>query len=229
MQYAFDGIILLVVVMFTVIGVKKGFVKSIAEFLGAVISAIAASWVGGIISTAVYDSFFRQGVYDKIQAAATSTEAGGTAEKILNSMPEMIVKFLEMNGITAESIRTTVDTAGASAAKAVTDAVSPVFIGIIKVFAVIVLFLLFMIIISAVARLISGICRLPVLRQVNGLLGGIFGLMLGTIVVWIVVGAIQFFVPMMSQDIQKNVDTTVNNSYIAKVVANLNPIKWIFE
>lgn len=229
MRLLFDGVILLTMLIFTVIGVKKGFVRSVTEFLGALIAALAASWVGGIVAEFLYNTFFRQGVYDRVAAAARSGNSGETVETFFSQLPDFIVRLLEMNGVTAEKASEMVGGAESGIAQAVTDVLSPVFIAIIKVFAVIVLFVLFMVMIKAVAGIISGICSLPLLRQVNGLLGGVFGFLMGTVVIWIVVGAIQFFKPMMAQEMQQQVTQTVNQSTVCKLVVSMNPIQWIFE
>lgn len=229
MKFVFDGAILLVLVLFTIFGVKKGFVRSVAEFLGAIAAAVAASWVGGMAAEFLYNTFFRQGVYDRITVVSQGASSQEAVEQFFTGLPDFIVRLLEMNGITAEKAAASVTGAGASVAQAVTDVLSPVFIGLIKVFAVIVLFLLFMVIIRAVAGLISGICSLPILRQVNGLLGGIFGFLMGTVIVWIVVGAIQFFEPMMAEDMRKEVSSTVDSSVVCKWVVSMNPVKWIFD
>ena len=229
MRLIFDGVILAVVILFTVIGVKKGLVRSLAEFLGALVAAVAASWAGGLAAEFLYNTFFRQGVYERVAAAAQGANAQTAVENFFHQLPDFVVRLLEMNGITAESASGMVGDAGEGVAQGVTDVLSPVFIAIIKVFAVIVLFVLFMVMIKAAASFISGICSLPLLRQVNGLLGGVFGFLMGTVVVWIAVAAIQFFVPMMDQEMQRQVTETVEQSLICKAVVSMNPIGWIFQ
>ena len=43
MNYALDGILVLVVLVFVLIGVRRGFVRSAAHFLGAVLAALFAA------------------------------------------------------------------------------------------------------------------------------------------------------------------------------------------
>lgn len=231
MQFVFDAIILVMLIIFTVIGVKKGFVRACAEFLGAIASAIAASMLGGQLASFLYNTFFKEGIYEKISTAVSADGAGVSdgIKKLFEGLPDFVVQWLSSNGITAKGLEASAGQSSKAVATVITDTLSPVFISLIKVFVVIILFLLFMIIIKAIANLLSGIFSLPILRQINGLLGGVCGLFLGTIVIWIVVGAVQFFEPMMASDLQKDMDKTINNSIICKYVVAMNPVKWIFD
>ena len=229
MQYVFDGCIILAMILFTVIGIKKGVVKSITEFIGAIAAAFVSSWLAGIASTWIFDTFFRQGLLEKITAATQNVTGETIGTRIFGDLPDFIVRLLEMSGITADTINNSIAASGKDIALAVTNTISPVFISIIKVFAVIIIFLILMFIVKAIAGLLSGIFQLPVLRQINGLLGGVFGFLFGTVIIWIVIGGIQFFKPMMDSKMQEDLQKTIDSSYVAKIVIPMNPIKWIFE
>ena len=53
MGYILDGIIFAICLMCVLVGVKKGFIHSVVRFLGAVISALLASALGGALAQAV--------------------------------------------------------------------------------------------------------------------------------------------------------------------------------
>ena len=229
MQYVFDGCIILTMILFTVIGIKKGVVKSITEFIGAIAAAFVSSWLAGIASTWIFDTFFKQGLVEKIIAATQNITGEALGTSIFADLPDFIVGLLEMGGITADTINSGIAATGKDMALAVTNTISPVFISIIKVFAVIIIFLILMFIVKAIAGLLSGICHLPVLHQINGLLGGVFGFLFGTVIIWVVIGGFQFFKPMMGSEMQADLQKTIDSSYVAKIVIPMNPIKWIFE
>ena len=106
---------------------------------------------------------------------------------------------------------------------------APVFVGFLKVLAVIVLFCLFMIVVRIVANLLATVFHLPILRAVDGLLGGVFGLLLAVISIWIVLAAVQVFTPMLAADTQAQVETALRQSYLAGLVVNWNPLGIMFQ
>lgn len=64
-----------------------------------------------------------------------------------------------------------------------------------RAIASIVLFAVFEALTQAVALLMDHVCHLPVLRQVNALLGGVFGLLKGGAVLLMALAVIQIFTP----------------------------------
>lgn len=229
MSYIFDGILILVVLAFTIGGIRKGLVRSAAEFLGALASALLAAWLGGVLSTVIFDNFFRQGLYDRILKATQGKAGGEAVTALFEGLPDVVVRLLEAGGITQSSVTHAAGGASKDLAANITAALSPIFIGVIKVFAVIILFILFMLIIKALASLVSGIFKLPVLAQINGVLGGIFGFFLSAIVIWVIVAVLGFVSPLLDSTAKKTVDTAVADSYVAKTMVDLNPFAWIFE
>ncbi|MEG1426347.1 MAG: CvpA family protein [Oscillospiraceae bacterium] len=229
MNWILDGAVILLMLIVTIAGIRKGIVRSAAEFLGAIASAITASWLGGLLSVWVYDRFFREGLYERVLKASNGKEGAETVSSIFSALPDFVVRLLETNGITESSVVHTVGGASAQAAQKITDVLSPVFITIIKVFAVIILFILFMTVIKGIASLLNRVCRLPVLAQLNGLLGGVFGFCLSVILVWLIVGVLNFVSPVLSPKMKSQVDSAVKDSVVADVVVSLNPLNWIFE
>ena len=53
-----DLIIVAIVLLFVFISAKRGFARTIVEFVGYILAVYLAFAVGGIISTAVYDGIY---------------------------------------------------------------------------------------------------------------------------------------------------------------------------
>lgn len=227
MQYAVDVIIVAAVAIFTIVGIKKGFVRSCAEFFGSIISLIAASLLGGKLAEWAYNTFFRSGVTEKITRVISKKGAG--VDEIFDSLPNFVVNWMSDNGVNQKYVENAMAGSKNEIASAVTDVISPVFISLIKIFIVIILFILFMIIVRALAMMLSEICRLPILKQINGLLGGVCGLLLGAVSIWLIIAAVQFFEPMMPDKWQDGIEKTVGQSVICETVVDFNPVKTIFE
>ena len=91
-----------------------------------------------------------------------------------------------------------------------------------------VLFLLFMMVVRALADLLGKVFYLPGLRQINGLLGGVFGFLLALVSVWVVISAVQVFTPMLSAELQADVEHALERSILAGLIVRMNPLKAMF-
>ena len=109
------------------------------------------------------------------------------------------------------------------------DYLSPVFVNFLKVLAVIVLFFLFMTIVRLLAALVGDILRLPILKEVDGLLGGVFGFLLAMVSVWVVVAGVMVFMPMLDSGTQQQVQEALDGSLLTGVLVNMNPLRGMFQ
>lgn len=227
MQYVFDGIVIVVLVLFTVIGARKGFIKAAADLLGGIIAMIAAGMLSNPVAEFIYTKLFAEAVESRIKAVLEVK--GLELSEYFAQLPEFVSRWLDFAGINADTVAQKMAESGGSAAETVTTTLAPIFVGLINVFVVIILFLLFMIIIKALANLLTGFFHLPLLKEVNGLLGAVLGILLGLLMVWVAIGAIEFFQPMMEHDTLDKLNTLVENSTVCDILVRMNPIKWMFE
>lgn len=227
MQYVFDGIVIVVLVLFTVIGTRKGFIKAAADLLGGIIAMIAAGMLSNPVAEYIYSKLFSSAVEQKVKAVLEVKEM--ELADYFAQLPEFVSRWLNFTGVNADTVAQKMSESGNSAAETVVASLAPVFVGLINVFVVIILFLLFMIIIRALANLLTGLFHLPLLKEVNGLLGAVLGILLGLLVVWVAIGAIEFFQPMMELETLDKLNNLVENSTVCDFLVKINPVKWMYE
>ena len=230
-NWIFDGVVIGVCLLCVLVGVQRGFIRSVVHFLGSIIAACLASALGGALAQWLFDTLFRDAMVEKINASLQSLgaeNAVAAAEQVLASLPDFLVRALEEAGVTASAIAGGVGSQTNQAARMVTDYLSPVFVNFLKVLAVIVLFFLFMTLVRMLASLVGSLLKLPVLGQLDGLLGGIFGFLLAMVSVWIVVAGIMVFLPMLDEATQADVQTALDQSFLAGLFVKVNPLKGLF-
>ena len=231
MSIGLDLVILIVFVLFILLGVHRGFVRSAAHFLGAVIAAALASALGGMLAQWVFQTMFRDALVERVNESIVSlglNNVSAAMENVLSSLPDFIRRALEGAGVTAATLEGTLAGKTGQAAELVADSLAPVFVGFLKVLAVLVLFLLFMMAVRVLADLLGKVFYLPGLRQLNGLLGGVFGFLLAFVSVWIVISAIQVFTPMLAAEAQADLETMLDRSIIAGLIVRMNPLASMF-
>lgn len=232
MNIMLDLVILCVFVLFIVVGIRRGLVKSAAHFLGSVLAAFFASALGGAIAKFAFNTLFRDALVERISESLSSLGTGSmfsAIENVLSSLPDFIVRALQQAGINSNTLAAAVADRSNQAAELIADALSPVFVSFLKVLAVIVLFALFMVIVRVLADMVAGVFRLPMLRQVNKALGGLFGFLLALVSVWIAISAIQVFTPMLAAEAQADVELTLDRSILAGLIVRLNPLGAMFR
>ncbi len=232
MGYILDGIILLICLLCVLIGVKRGFVHSVVRFLGSIIAALLASALGGVLAQWLFDTMFRGAMVEKINSSLQTLgadNAAAAASQVLASLPDFLVRALEEAGVTLETVSHAINSQTSGAAGMVVDYLSPVFVNFLKVLAVIVLFFLFMTIVRLLAALVGDILRLPILKEVDGLLGGVFGFLLAMVSVWVVVAGVMVFMPMLDSGTQQQVQEALDGSLLTGVLVNMNPLRGMFQ
>lgn len=232
MGYILDGIIVLICLLCVLIGVKKGFIHSVVRFLGSVIAALLASALGGVLAQWLFDTMFRGAMVEKINTslqAMGADNAAAAASQVLASLPDFLVRALEEAGVTLETVSHAINTQTSGAASMVVDYLSPVFVNFLKVLAVIVLFFLFTTLARLLASLVSDLLRLPILKELDGLLGGVFGFLLAMVSVWVVIAGITVFMPMLDSGMQEQVQTMLDGSLFTGMMVNLNPLGGMFS
>lgn len=227
MNYALDIIFLFIFLLFIAVGAHRGFVRSAAHFLGSVLAACLASVLGGAVAQWVFDALFRDALVEKIEESLAGLGTGNVAasvEGLFSSLPDFIVRALEDGGVTASSIAGGIASQSGRAAELAADSLEPVFVGFLKVLAVIVLFLLFMMLVRVLADIVGKAFRLPILSQFNGILGAVFGFLLALVSVWVAVSALQVFIPMLGSEARAGLEGALRQSLVAKLVVGWNPL-----
>lgn len=232
MGYSLDICILGICLICVIAGVRRGFIRSLVHFLGAIVAAGLASVFGGYLAHWLFNTLFRDAMVGKIDASLRTMgveNAAITAEQLLANLPDFIVRALEEAGVTAASISGGLASQTGRAAVMVVDYLAPVFVNFLKVLAVIVLFFLFMTLVRVLAVTVSRMLKLPVLSQVDGLLGGVCGFLVALVVVWIIVAGLFVFTPMLEPSVQWKMEDALNHSIIAGTLVNLNPLGGMFQ
>lgn len=191
MHYAIDIVLLVLIVIITLRGRKKGFIRMLLETLGFAVSAVVAWIVANKFSKTIYESYFRQGVLSNIEDRMTGSGSPDAGTVSFYSIPNQLRGIAEKLGFSVEQLtQNTVnaDSSNPGDAAAVIEktVVSPIALIVLKI----VLFLITMIVCSLVLKFIIGIIdrasKLPVLKTANGTLGAIFGLLNGLIVATVI-------------------------------------------
>ena len=203
MNWILDIIVIAVILLTVGLGMRRGFFKSVMRLISGILALLVASWVAGPVAEGIFSAAIENSLTETIETAITQTVEGGTQsiEQALGNwyaeQGESTRSLLGVCGIDEQSfdlmsqLTEGLSTAD-SAQKIVQDVLRPAIVAILSLICTLVIFLIVSVALSFAVRLIDGVLKLPVLRQLNGLLGAVVGLVEGVLIACVVCSALGF-------------------------------------
>lgn len=215
---------------FVAVGLRFGLIRSLLGFLGSLVSLIGAVVLGNLLAGWMYTGVFRGPMVDQISKVVS--EQGGVVqtqtESALSALPGFIGNALQNFGVSARQVGQAVAASADPLAQSVADYVSPV---VIHLTALVLTFLIFLLLRTGIfflIRLLDRFFRLPVLRTVNRIGGGVFGLLKGFLVGLLLATLMLVITPLFQPEVAGQIHTTIEKSYICRWVYEHNPVRHWF-
>lgn len=230
MAYVLDGIVILSVLLGLILGYHHGFVRTVIKLVGCMVALVLAATLSQTVAEGIFDQFMRENIEASVSAqvsAANEESLQKTVDSAVKALPPSVQNVLRRAGWLDNAIAH-IDDSGVSrpeeiSRSVVTYIVEPVTTALLGIIAFLILFLLFMIGISLLARLVGGLLQLPVLRQANGILGAVLGTVEGIVIALVLVSVMQIAAASASDSAwltQKDMDDTI----LASRMAAYNPL-----
>lgn len=227
-----DISILVLLIIFVVSSYKAGIVRSLLRLIGSIVAIVLSAYMASIIAQFVYDQFIRSSILDQVRIFINEYVTNDISSKPVNSlngMSEFILRSLMFYGYDEYTIKEIINDTTLNAANEITNMISPMIINSIRTVVMIILFILFNTIIRFLIRSLGAVCRLPIIKQVDSILGAILGAINFLIIVMIIMLLIRIFVPMMKDEPKIFSSITIDSTYIFKHLYYNNPLYEIFE
>lgn len=227
-----DISILVLLIIFVVSSYKAGIVRSLLRLIGTIVAIVLSAYMASIIAQFVYDQFIRSSILDQVRIFINEYVTNDISSKPVNSlngMSEFILRSLMFYGYDEHTIKEIINDSTLNAANEITNMISPMIINSIRTIVMIILFILFNTIIRFLIRSLGAVCRLPIIKQVDSILGAILGAINFLIIVMIIMLLIRIFVPMMKDEPKIFSSVTIDSTYIFKHLYYNNPLYEIFE
>lgn len=236
MPYILDAVVVIIIAVTAIVGYRRGFIRTIIQLVGCVVAFVLALSLSNTVSSMVYDGMLRDGLHEKIETAWSETVVEGAAqtlteqtETIFDTLPKFVQVALDTETIT-QGIRDSVgndQTGTAVADYLVDDLIRPVMVAVIRFVAFLILFAILMLLIRLLEKLMKPLTKLPLIRQTDGLLGAVVGLIKGAIFALVAVTIMQLIATGTTTGpfTQENLD----NSIVAGWVAEINPLSSVLK
>lgn len=100
---------------------------------------------------------------------------------------------------------------------------------VVKVICMVVIFVILQLVTRLIARALDTVFKLPVLHQVNSLLGGVFGLVKGVLAVFFICAILQLMLPIVSAALPNIKANELSKSSIYAYLYVNNPIYLLYQ
>lgn len=200
----FDIAALAFVLVFSLVMMKRGGMKAILSLGGFVLSIVIASMLYPALTDMVYETPLPENL-EKIVSETIIIEGDETELETIDTLPDFIKSAL------TETTETAVEGITRSLAEVVT-----------RLIINIIIFVLLIVVTKACISLLSGVVnlvtKLPVLHELNALVGFLCGLAISFVIVWIAValtGALASTSVLVAQ--------WIKDSYVVSIFSNISP------
>lgn len=227
MSFLLDLGVILLFIIFVVEGFHRGVVRSLLDLVGAIVSLLLASYLASVFSEMIYHEFISGALIEKIDSVLKSNVTADVNTQItamFEDFPQFVTNSLGVYGITASSINDIINHSAGNAPAEIESMISPVVINGIRTILVGVVFIVLMAVIGTLVRSISRIFHLPILKQLNQLLGIVFGALKCVIILLILTLMIRVFVPMFNPVPQIFSEQSIESTFIFKHIYDHNPL-----
>lgn len=176
LPYLADAVIVVIFLLFIILGVKRGFVRSVLDLVGTLAAMLVSMWFSGIAAQWVFSTFLQESLTRQIAEALQAAPAADAADAVLSVVPEILRGGLEAFGITSDAINQAVAGTSGQAAEAVVAVLAPMVVSALRGLFALVLFIFLLVIFRILSGVVCRIFRLPVLRQLDKGLGILLGI-----------------------------------------------------
>lgn len=216
MPIIYDSVVVFVIISSVIFSYKRGFLRSILSLVSYCVSFFIANFLGRFVSQIIFDNFIKANVEHDIFNTLNNSLNSGSMMSSINKISSIIPDWLTSYLIGDKTVN---DVAGGFIAKNDLNAASsviadqifrPYIIMIISIIAFFVLFAAVKLLFRYVYMLTRVVERMPVIGTLNGLLGGLCGVVKAGILLFII-AIIVFVVILLTKNEMNWINTGIIN------------------
>lgn len=189
-----DIIIIVTIVLFILLGVRRGIAKTFFNIIGLVASVVSAYYLSQIFSQWIYDLCVKQTIITNLQSSINESGITSAFNNCLTALPDWVFAilsgFCSLFGLKTDVFVETFklpENLSSVGATTIESMIEPVITTLFSIILVIILFFVILIILKKIIKLVLRLFNIPIIKQVNKILGGVLGTVEGIVFVWIAV------------------------------------------
>lgn len=219
-----DILLLIVIIMFTFISAKRGFLRSVLNLGAVFLAGLLSKLLSGPAAYIIYTSFIQKGVthnlYKIMPSGSVSGEINNVIDDIFSQLPDFVVNCAERFGV-SEQVLSLNDSTVLNVEYIEHNIVMPIITGVAAIIATAIFFIIlsfiFKIIIFAVDKKIKN-KKLKLVNSTDFILGGVLGFIRAAFPMFFICIILNF---IASQFNNTDFAVLVDSSMFCKFVQNI--------
>lgn len=181
-------IIIGILVLFTILGVRRGAARTLLNLAAVVIATMLSQFLANMTAQSIYNAFIRPEVIRSLEGTIAKSGEQFAAQHSLQSLPDgiggFVTAFAKLAGASPEQLQGSLSLSPQESQQAALSIEKP--LGELATLALallisIVFFFVILILLKLLMRPVMRVFEIPVIRQVNGIIGGLLGFTEGVI------------------------------------------------
>ncbi len=207
MSVVLDIVLVAIVVAFTIIGAKKGFFVMVASFASKILGLLAAILFYKPVAALIKQLPFLSGMVTEVEMPDINTDAG-VIDNLKNNLSYILSPDID-------------DKAEAIVNNLIAEVISIALAFVLLLVGVSLL-------VKLVFKLLDFVAKMPVLKQVNGLLGAVMGVCTGLFWTWVFALVFEgFLFSMFNANWPEIFTNEMLESVVYKIFTEFNPVAFI--
>ncbi len=214
-----DAILILILIATIFDGRRKGFFKMIFSLVATAVSVLISYEYSAPLAEWANKNFIQKASVNALSQAISSHLSNGT-QAVIDAIPDYITKASEAGGVTVSSVVSDIGSSfdAVQAAEQIYSGVYSIIVfPILMVVAFIVIYAISNAVLSFGIKFLNNIFKLPVLKGLNKLFGGVLGAVKGVVIVAILGIALVIFSPILPEEIGEAVNSSIIPNLIEEI------------
>ena len=227
-----DLVLVLLVLLIIYMAYRKGFLRSILSLGGFLIATVFAFVFGRMFAEGIFEWFVKPWLTTTVQndiVAGTGNNITQVVENMYTNLPGILSGGLDMLFGSKQALITNIQNGVAGGSVPITDTIvgtlKPLLVSLISILAIFILFALCMLALRVINRLLVKVRHIPVIGAVDGLLGGLIGILEAAIWVMILVFLVKALILLSGNGLPWLNENIIDSSYMFKYLYHFDITK----
>ena len=225
MSIAVDIILAVIAASCLISGWRKGFVDAVMRLVSFILAGIGAFLFYSVPADYMYSKLFLPKISGMIEDSILSGSTGQSIAELFSQKPEFFTDILNRYSTVGE-VEGFYNSGEAVGIEEISSFMAePLARGISNILGFGLVFIVLLIVLGIVTVILDKICKLPVLKSANKLLGLLLGTLAGLVFAWLIAAVIGGVLPHLSKAYPETFDPAImENSIVLKWLYNFNPL-----
>lgn len=210
---------------------KKGFLRSVVLLVGRIAAIVIAILLSGAIASSIYTNTMEpkitQEISSRIDVATDNANVRDLITDATKTFPkafqEAMLSLADINDEAMDKIDKSLDKSSDDIAKAISqEIIRPIIEFLVRIVLFAIFFAVLMIGVNLVAKMFGTLYNIPIIGQLNMLLGGVLGLINAVVILFLLVLTLKGVIIATGNDLIVINEQTIGNSTIFDWIYNFN-------